>query len=60
MEKLTYTATEAAQAANVSMPTMFSLLKRADFPSLRIGKKWLVPRADFEKWLSDQAKSKEE
>ena len=42
----------------LSLPTVYELFKRADFPSIQIGRKWYAPRNLFIKWLEDQALKK--
>lgn len=54
-QKLTYTAKEAAQAANVSMPTFYGWTKIAGFPVVRVGRKVVVPIDAFKRWLEEQA-----
>lgn len=54
-ERLTLTPEEAAKQLGVSMPTMYGLCNRKDFPTVRIGRKILIPSAGLEKWLEMQA-----
>lgn len=54
-ERLTLTPEEAAKQLGVSMPTMYSLCNRKDFPSVRVGRKILIPLVALEKWLEAQA-----
>ena len=49
MQKLTYTAQEAARAANVSMPTLYAWTKIAGFPVVRVGRKLVVPIDAFKR-----------
>ena len=51
--KLCMTVPEVAQALGISKPTAYNLANRADFPAIRLGKRIIVPRAPFEKWVSD-------
>lgn len=55
VEKLTFTAKEAAQAANVSMPTLYAWTKTAGFPVVKVGRKLVVPIDAFKRWLEAQA-----
>lgn len=55
LPKLSYTLTQAAEAINVSRPTMSNLVKRDDFPAFRSGTKWIIPIEPFKNWLSTQA-----
>lgn len=54
-QKLTYTVKEAAQAANVSIPTLYAWAKTAGFPVVRVGRKLVVPIDAFKRWLEEQA-----
>ena len=56
--KLTLTAKEAAETANVSLPTIYEWLNSEGFPALRVGRKWLIPVKAFEEWLLKQAEEK--
>lgn len=44
----------------LSLPSVYELFRRADFPSIQIGRKWYAPRNLFIKWLEDQALNKTE
>lgn len=58
MEKnggLTYKPKEAAKAVGVSLPVMYDLCRRADFPAVRIGRAIVIPKASLEQWLVSQA-----
>ena len=54
-KKLTLTVSEAAQELNVSRPTVYRLIERSDFPSLRIGKRVLISRIGLRDWIARQA-----
>ena len=45
MNKLTYSAPEVAQLLGISRSAAYNLMHRDDFPSFRIGKRWLVRTA---------------
>lgn len=49
-------ATELATYLGVSKSTAYSLLRSDNFPSLRIGKRLLVPRDKLEFWIEQQIK----
>jgi len=55
LPKLCYTLTQAAEAINVSRPTMLRLVNRDDFPAFRIGTRWIIPAEAFKNWLDTQA-----
>lgn len=56
MEKLAVSPAEAAQLLGVSKPTVYQLLRRADFPAaFKIGTRTLISRSALEKWVEAQA-----
>lgn len=54
-EKFALKPAEAAALINVSLPVMDDLCKRADFPSIRIGRAIVIPRKPLDEWLQTQA-----
>jgi excisionase family DNA binding protein len=55
IKRLTLTVAEAAETLSVSIPTVYELVHRDGFPSLRVGRKWLVSRTGLETWIASQA-----
>jgi len=56
MEKATLSVKEAASVIGVSLPTMYELTEREDFTCLlRVGRKKLILREAFERWLREAA-----
>lgn len=56
MEQLTMTRKESAKAMGIGLQHFDALLKRAvdPVPSLRVGKRVLIPCEEFKAWLSRQ------
>lgn len=54
-EKLTYSVTEAAEALGVSRPTMYELIRKEGFPSLKVGSRVLISRKRLAEWVDQQA-----
>ena len=55
-EKLTISVTEAADMLGISKPTMYQLVKRADFGAVvKIGRRTLISRSGLEEWVQAQA-----
>ena len=54
VEKLTYSVTEAAEALGVSRPTMYELIHREEFPSLKVGNRVLISRRRLVEWVDQQ------
>lgn len=57
---LAMTVDEAAAELKVSKPTMYDLTRSEGFPALRVGRRVIIPRQEFEQWLSDSAMNKVE
>lgn len=55
MNKLTYSAPEVAQLLGISRSAAYNLMHRDDFPSFRIGKRWLVRGSSLHEWLEKQS-----
>lgn len=49
----TYTVDEVAALLGVSRATAYAAVKRGDIPSIRLGRKIVVPRAQLEKLLTE-------
>ena len=54
LEKTTLSVQELAAQLGISLPVAYELVKRPDFPSLRIGARILVPVESFQLWLNRQ------
>ncbi|MBR5287723.1 MAG: helix-turn-helix domain-containing protein [Clostridia bacterium] len=52
--KIAYNLNEAAEALQISRPTMQTLVHRADFPSFKVGTRWIIPADAFRRWLNEQ------
>lgn len=53
--RLTYSPTEAAQVLGVSRPTIYTLLKREDFPAFKVGTRTLISVLGLQEWVENQA-----
>lgn len=53
MEKLTMNVTEISEQLGISKPIAYELTRREDFPSLKIGRRIVIPIEAFQKWLID-------
>lgn len=53
------TLKECAQAFGISEPTMRGLVHMENFPALRIGQRWVIPRAAAEEWFNEAAKRRD-
>ena len=58
MEQLTYDVPGLADALHISLTSAYQLCRRADFPSVRLGGRWVIPVRPLEEWLARQATEK--
>lgn len=56
--QITYTLTDAAKLMHISKPTMLKLANRADFPSIKIGARWIINTERLQYWLDEQVRQK--
>lgn len=54
VQRNTYSAVDIANYLGLSLVGAYNLLNSQDFPSFRIGRRILVTREAFEKWLQKQ------
>lgn len=58
MDKLTLTVPELADTLNISLTNAYQLARRTDFPSVKLGARWIIPVKPLERWLAQQAEEK--
>jgi excisionase family DNA binding protein len=51
--ELTYHPEELATKLNVSRQTVYKGLRAGTIPAIRLGKRFVIPRAAIEKWLEN-------
>ena len=56
LEPLAVGTTEGARLLGVSRPTLYKLLKRADFPSFRVSGRVLISVSGLQAWIDRQTK----
>lgn len=59
-ERLTMTVKEAAEQLGVSLPTVYNLTHRADFPTVKIGYRTLISTAGLAEWVRNQEQNRKE
>lgn len=52
-KRIGMTVEEVAMTLQVSRPTAYMLINREDFPKIRIGRRIIVPREGFERWIEE-------
>ena len=55
MDKLAYSTAEAAEVLGVSRPVIYTLMRRADFPAVKIGTRTLISEEGLRAWVQAQA-----
>lgn len=53
--KAALSITECAEALGVSRPTVYELVRRADFPAFKLGRRTLISRSGLEDWVKAQS-----
>ena len=52
MESLTYTVDEVAALLGIARGKAYEHVRAGDIPSIRMGKRYLIPRERFHAWLN--------
>lgn len=53
-EPLTVSVTEVAKLLGISKPTVYTLIRREDFPSLKVGNRTLISYEGLKAWVTAQ------
>lgn len=51
---ITLSAEQLAQVLNISRAGAYQLMHAKDFPTLRIGKRMVVPKEQLRQWMDEQ------
>lgn len=54
MEKMVYNITEVAGLLGISRSYAYQLVKENALPVLSLGKRKVIPKQAFEKWMNEQ------
>ncbi len=55
VNKLTLSVTETAALLGVSRPTVYTLIRREDFPAFKVGSRTLIPYSGLVAWVEKQS-----
>ena len=55
VNKLTLSVTETADLLGVSRPTVYTLIRREDFPAFKVGSRTLIPYSGLVAWVEKQS-----
>jgi len=50
------TVSDVATELGVSKPVAYAIANRSDFPAIRFGRRLIVPRDSFGRWLEEAAR----
>lgn len=54
MEPLTYSVDEVAGLLHISRGAAYQHVRDGQIPAIRMGRRWVVPKARFHSWLDGQ------
>lgn len=54
VDKQAYSTAEVAEVLGVSRPTVYTLMRRADFPAFKVGSRTLVSAEGLRAWVQAQ------
>lgn len=54
-KNIAITVRDLADMLHISMPTAYAITEKQGFPVVRVGRKKIIPLAELEKWLSEEA-----
>lgn len=57
MERMALSVPEVQKALGIGRNSVYNLVNRADFPKIRMGRKIIIPRDAFLRWLDQQTAS---
>lgn len=59
MSELTYKSLEeAAEDTNIPKSILYKLVNREDFPALKVGQRWVIPKALLAEWIEERARER--
>lgn len=59
MESLTYTVDEVAALLGIARGKAYEHVRSGDIPSIRMGKRFLIPRERFHAWVNQERSARE-
>jgi excisionase family DNA binding protein len=54
MNRQTYTVDEVAGVLGVSRGVAYEQVREGVIPSMRLGKRWIIPKTRFDAWLAGE------
>ena len=59
IEKAVYNIYEVAALMGINLPKAYKMVRQESFPSIRIGRRIVVPKEAFRRWLEEAAFNKQ-
>ena len=59
IEKAVYNVYEVAALLGINLPKAYKMVRQESFPSIRIGRRIVVPKEAFHRWLEQAALDKQ-
>ena len=59
IEKAVYNVYEVAALLGINLPKAYEIVRQESFPSIRIGRRIVVPKEAFHRWLESAALDKQ-
>jgi len=59
IEKAVYNIYEVAALMEINLPKAYEIARQENFPSIRIGRRIVVPKEAFHRWLEQAALDKQ-
>ena len=54
---MTLTVDEVAEVLRIGRTTAYTLARQRDFPTIRVGRRIVIPRDAFARWIEGQAEA---
>lgn len=55
MEKIVFTVKEVSQMLGIGINQTYALVKKNNFPSIKIGQQYFIPKDQFKEWLKKES-----
>ena len=59
-KRAVYTVAEVSHMLSLSRGNTYAMVRSGDIPSMRVGHRWLIPKARFDAWLNGLPSATEE
>ena len=60
VEPKTYTVRQTSKALDISLNATYAAVRAGEIPSVRVGRRILIPRAALERWLASAGEASDD